>query len=66
MLSVFSCSVSAVEDPSQLPCGASILLAVGVIFAGWGVFIRMNRAAEELKPEAMAEATREVRKLEYQ
>lgn len=52
------------EDPSHLPYAASILLAVGVILAGWGVFIRMNRAAEELEPEAMADAKREDRKLE--
>ncbi len=51
------------EDPEQLPYAASILLSVGVILAGWGIFIRMNRYAEELEPEAMAEAKREDRKL---
>jgi len=52
------------EDPAQLPYAASILLSVGVILAGWGVFIRLNRSAEELEPEAMAEAKREDQKLQ--
>ena len=53
---------AAHEDPGQLPYAASILLAAGVLLAGWGVFIRLNRYAEELEPEAMAEAKREDRK----
>ncbi|MHB1075751.1 hypothetical protein [Thiobacillus sp.] len=52
------------EDPAQLPYAASILFSVGVILAGWGVFIRLNRSAEELEPEAMAEAKREDQKLQ--
>ncbi|MBW8366155.1 MAG: hypothetical protein K0M39_16510 [Rhizobium sp.] len=52
------------EDPAQLPYAASILFSVGVILAGWGVFIRLNRSAEELEPEAMAEAKREDKKLQ--
>ena len=55
---------AAHEDPAQLLYAASILLAAGVLLAGWGVFIRLNRYAEELEPEAMAEAKREDRKLE--
>ena len=51
------------EDPAQLPYAASILVAVGVLVAGWGLFIHLNRSAEELEPEAMAEAKREDRKL---
>lgn len=51
------------EDPAQLPYAASILVSVGVILAGWGAFIRLNRFAEELEPEAMAEAKREDQKL---
>lgn len=51
------------EDPVQLLYAASILLASGVLLASWGVFIRLNRYAEELEPEAMAEAKREDRKL---
>jgi len=51
------------EDPSQLLYAASILVAAGVLLAGWGVFVRLNRYAEELEPEAMAAAKREDRKL---
>jgi hypothetical protein len=51
------------EDPTQLLYAASILFASGVLLAGWGVFIRLNRYAEELEPEAMAEAKREDQKL---
>lgn len=51
------------EDPAQLPDAASILAAVGVLLAAWGVFIRCNRYAEELEPEAMADAKREDKKL---
>ena len=42
------------ENPSQLPFAASIVLATGALLAGWGYFIRCNRYAEELEPEAMA------------
>lgn len=55
---------AAHEEPAQLLYAASILLAAGVLLAGWGLFIRLNRYAEELEPEAMAEAKREDRKLE--
>lgn len=51
------------ENPSQLPYAASVVFATGVLLAGWGLFIRLNRYAEELEPEAMAEAKREDRKL---
>lgn len=51
------------EDATQLPYAASIVAAVGVLLASWGVFIRFNRYAEELEPEAMEQAKREDRKL---
>ena len=51
------------EDPSQLPHAASILVAAGMLLAGWGVFVYLNRSAEELEPEAMQAAKREDRKL---
>jgi len=51
------------EDMSQLVYAASLLGAVGLLLSGWGVFIRMNRYAEELEPEAMEAAKREDRKL---
>lgn len=51
------------EDPKQLPYAASILVAVGVLLAAWGVFVHLNRSAEELEPEAMEDAKREDEKL---
>jgi hypothetical protein len=51
------------EDPSQLPYAATVIVAVGLLLAGWGAFIRFNREAEELEPEAMKEAKREDKKL---
>ena len=50
------------EDPTQLPYAASILLAVGLLLAGWGIFVRFNCYAEELEPESMQAAKREDRK----
>jgi Ni/Fe-hydrogenase subunit HybB-like protein len=55
---------AAHENPAQLPFAASILGAAGLLLAGWGIFIRLNRYAEELEPEAMAAAKREDKKLE--
>jgi heme A synthase len=51
------------EDPAQLPDAASILVSVGILLAGWGAFVRLNRYAEDLEPEAMEAAKREDRKL---
>lgn len=51
------------EDPIQLMYAASILVAVGVLLASWGLFIHLNRSAEELEPEAMADAKREDHKV---
>ena len=52
------------EDPVELPYAASVVIAVGVLMAGWAVFIRLNRSAEELEPEAMARAKEEDRKVD--
>jgi hypothetical protein len=51
------------ENPELLPHAASVLVAAGILMAGWGAFIRFNRSAEELEPEAMAQAKREDVKL---
>lgn len=51
------------ENPSQLPYAASILVATGILLAAWGLFVHLNRSAEELEPEAMADAKREDKKL---
>jgi disulfide bond formation protein DsbB len=51
------------EDPSRLPQAAAIGVAAGVLLAAWGLFVRLNKSAEELEPEAMAEAKGEDKKL---
>jgi len=51
-------------DESLLLHAAAMVLAVGVLLAGWGLFIRLNRSAEELEPEAMEDAKEEDQKLE--
>jgi len=52
------------EEPELLPHAASVLIAAGVLLSGWGVFIRMNKAAEELEPEAMEAAKSEDAKVD--
>ena len=51
------------EDPTQLMYAAVMYVGVGVLLAGWGIFIRTNKAAEDLEPEAMREAKSEDEKL---
>ena len=51
------------EDPAQLPYAESILVAAGILLAAWGIFVHLNRSAEGLEPEAMADANREEQKL---
>jgi hypothetical protein len=50
-------------SPQYLPHAAAIGLVAAALLAGWGVFVRLNRSAEELEPEAMAGAKKEDRKL---
>lgn len=52
------------EDMARLVYASAVLLSTGVLLAAWGVFVRLNRAAEELEPEAMQKAKQEDRKLE--
>lgn len=52
------------EDLDALPSAAAVLIAAALLLSAWGVFIRFNRSAEELEPEAMAEAKKEDVKLE--
>ena len=51
------------EDITHLTYAALLIIAVGILLAAWGIFIRFNRYAEELEPEAMAEAKLEDKKL---
>ncbi len=52
------------EDMSQLFPAAAAISSVGILLAGWGVFIRLNVPAERLEPEAMEQAKEEDQKLE--
>jgi hypothetical protein len=52
------------DDPAQLLYASGMVCSVGLLLAGWGLFVHLNRSAEELEPEAMAEAKREDRKLD--
>jgi hypothetical protein len=52
------------EDLNQLLYAGILLFASATLLASWGVFIRFNRYAEELEPEAMQEAKREDKKVE--
>lgn len=47
------------EDPARLPHAASVGITAGVLLVAWGIFIKMNKSAEELEPEAMAETKSE-------
>jgi hypothetical protein len=46
-------------DPTLLPYAATIGLAAAALLGTWGLFIKLNRAAEELEPEAMQKAKEE-------
>lgn len=52
------------EDAAHLMHAAAYIFSVGILLAGWGVFVYLNRSAEELEPEAMQEAKKEDRKLQ--
>ena len=52
------------DDPTLLPHASAIGIAAAILLAAWGVFIKLNRSAEELEPEAMEEAKREDQQVE--
>ena len=52
------------DDIASLPYAASVGVAAALLLVAWGLFVRLNRAAEELEPEAMQAAKREDRKIE--
>jgi hypothetical protein len=52
------------EDMTLLPHAASSAAGVALLVAAWGYFIRANRAAEDVEPEAMEQAKKEDRKLD--
>ena len=52
------------ESPRDLPYAACVGLTAAALLVAWGVFVRLNRSAEELEPEAMEQAKREDTKVE--
>lgn len=54
---------AAHEDPAQLPYAAALLASTALLLAAWAMFVHLNRSAEELEPEAMADAKREDKKI---
>lgn len=50
-------------NPENLVYAALLIGAVALLLTGWGIFIHLNRSAEELEPEAMQEAKGEDRKV---
>jgi hypothetical protein len=51
-------------DSRLLWNAASIGLGAAALLAAWGVFIHLNRTAEDIEPEAMEEAKREDAKVQ--
>ena len=47
------------ENPTLLPQAATIGIAAALLLAAWGLFIRLNKSAEEIEPEAMEKTKRE-------
>jgi len=52
------------EDLAFLAYAAALLAATALMLGAWGLFVHLNRSAEELEPEAMEEAKREDEKLQ--
>jgi hypothetical protein len=52
------------EDPAHLPQAAGIAVAAAALLAAWGVFVKLNKSAEELEPEAMEDAKSEDQAIE--
>lgn len=60
LVSVFQVSH---KDPALLPYAASSGAVAALLLIAWGVFVRQNKAVEDLEPEAMREVQREDRKV---
>lgn len=52
------------DDPARLMQAAAIAVAAAALLAAWGVFVRFNKVAEEIEPEAMEQAKSEDQKVE--
>jgi hypothetical protein len=54
------------QAPELLPYAAAVGITAAALLSAWGLFIWLNRAAEELEPEAMRQAKKEDRKVDQQ
>ncbi|KQV90591.1 hypothetical protein ASD15_00420 [Massilia sp. Root351] len=52
------------EDAEDLVYVAALVASVGVLLASWGIFVHLNRSAEELEPAAMEQAQAEDHKVQ--
>lgn len=52
------------DDPTKLPHATAIAAAAAILLIAWGVFVKLNRSAEELEPEAMEKTKQEDIRLE--
>ena len=52
------------EDAEDLLYVAALVASVGVLLASWGIFVYLNRSAEELEPDAMQQAQAEDHKVQ--
>jgi hypothetical protein len=52
------------SDPTDLPRAASVSVGAAALLLAWAVFVRLNRAVEELEPEGMSDAKREDAKVQ--
>ncbi len=52
------------DEPSNLPQASYIGFATAALLAAWGIFVKLNRAAEELEPEAIEQVQREDERIE--
>ena len=52
------------DNPAQLPQASAIAVGAAALLAAWGLFIKLNKSAEEIEPEAMEDAKSEDRMVE--
>ena len=52
------------DDPTRLPQASAIAISAAALLAAWGVFIKLNKSAEELEPEALEHAKSEDSKVD--
>jgi hypothetical protein len=51
------------DNPAHLPHASTVGIAAALLLVAWGLFIRLNKSAEELEPEEMEKAKLEDNKM---